>query len=72
MSTFVFRSAYACRVQKTRHSSPRVNAKAFQPCNDFEGLMSIDGEIKSVIAAGQVRVNRKVGAQKRKQIVRGM
>ena len=37
----------------------------------FEGLVSSGGEAKSVIAAGQVRLNGKVETQKRKKIVSG-
>ena len=37
----------------------------------FEGLAASGGEAKSVIAAGQVRLNGKVETQKRKKIVSG-
>ena len=37
----------------------------------FEGLVASGGEAKSVIAAGQVRLNGKVETQKRKKIVSG-
>lgn len=37
----------------------------------FEGLVSSGGEAKSVIAAGQVRLNGNVETQKRKKIVSG-
>lgn len=37
----------------------------------FEGLAASGGEAKSVIAAGQVRLNGKIETQKRKKIVSG-
>lgn len=37
----------------------------------FEGLVSSGGEAKSVIAAGQVRLNGAVETQKRKKIMAG-
>lgn len=37
----------------------------------FEGLVSSGGEAKTVIAAGQVRVNDRIETQKRKKIRAG-
>lgn len=37
----------------------------------FEGLVGSGGEAKSVIGAGQVRVNGEIELQKRKKIISG-